>query len=173
MDKEKFDAVVQYFDDMNIALPTDVRNAIEDVFSENDNVEGVECYHKEDLETFQSDMTIKNETKIYLSGKNSGKITNVFTYYGSLSYALSESINLYDDEDNVLEDISNIEAETETIVDIPTDYCVVLLEVVEWNSETGKHEKQPKLYIYCPESSEDEEENEITRMRRDIENGDF
>lgn len=39
MDKEKFDAVIGYFDSLNINLPTDVKNSIEDVFEENDNIQ--------------------------------------------------------------------------------------------------------------------------------------
>ena len=70
MNKEQFDAVLGYFSENNISVPTDVKNAIEDVFLENDVINGVECYHKEDLEQFQEDLTLENIVRMSLKGTN-------------------------------------------------------------------------------------------------------
>lgn len=170
MDREKFDLIIQYFNDLDIALPTEVKNAIEDVFNENDFIDSVDCYHKNDLEAFQKDMTIKNEVKMFINGQNIGHTTNVFTYYGSLTYGLSEAINLYDENGQVLEDISNFDNPDETVVDIPNDYCVVVLERVDWDSDKKEFSRKPHMYIYCPES---DEADEYADIKNKIKNGEL
>ena len=49
MNQEQFNAVIEYFNDLNIELPNDVRNSIEDVFRENDNIVSVEFAQYESI----------------------------------------------------------------------------------------------------------------------------
>lgn len=66
MDKEKFGMVTSYFDEIGVKIPTSVRNAIEDVFMENDDIGSVECYHAEDVEQFQTDLKLKNDVEMVI-----------------------------------------------------------------------------------------------------------
>lgn len=149
-----------YFSEINITLPTEVRNSIEDVFLENDNVENVQCYHLEDLEQFQEDLTLHNFVEIQLKGANRGQTNNVWTYYGNMSYSLSETINLVADNDGeILEEISNVQNDEKSILETPDDYVVVLHEIVSWDSDDENLTRELALLIYCPIQSEPDEED--------------
>ena len=158
MDKEKFNAVIGYFEEENIQLPTEVKNAIEDVFLENDDIEGVECYHPEDIEQFQEDLTLTNFVKMTIGGSNEGETNNIWTYYGNVTYSLSEAIILVDDQDEIIEEISKIENDEPTIVESRNHYAVVLRERVSWNAQSKAPTRETVLYIYCPVSVETEED---------------
>lgn len=165
MDKEKFDAVLNYFSDQNIELPTEVKNAIEDVFSENDDVESVECYHRGDLDVFEKDIKLKNILRTSINGKTFGIINNVWTYYGDIKYSLSEDYGLEDNEGNI-EEISKIEDEENSVINNPDDYDIVLIEKVEWDNEKDKTvHKTLTLYIYCPVDLEEDDEEEYLDPR--------
>lgn len=156
MDKEKFDAVIGYFNDLGITLPTSVKNSIEDVFMENDDVSSVECYHLEDREQFQQDLTFNNSISLRLKKGHSGTINNVFTYYGEIEYSYSEDFNLYDSKGNIIENISKIDSNYDTTIMSKNDWVVTLTEVVEWDDENSDEvNRTTTLYIYCPESSEE------------------
>ena len=165
MNKEQFDAVLGYFSENNISVPTDVRNAIEDVFLENDVINGVECYHKEDLEQFQEDLTLENIVRMSLKGTNRGITNNVWTYYGNLSYSLSESILLVDEDDTTIEEISNIQNTNKTVLETPNDWAIVLIEKVMWDTVEEKLERNPVLFIYCPTDGDLEAEKYIEMAR--------
>jgi hypothetical protein len=77
MDSEKFNAVVGYFNDLRITLPTEVKNSLEDVFQENDNIESVEVYHPEDRDAFQTDLRLFNNVTLSMTGTNEGSVMNV------------------------------------------------------------------------------------------------
>lgn len=158
-----------YFEEENIILPTEVRNSIEDVFLENDNIEGVECYHREDLEQFQEDLTLTNFVSMSINGYNNGETNNVWTYYGNLTYSLSEAIILVDENDEVLEEVSKLENPESTTVETPNNYAVVLLEKVNWISETKSISRHPILFIYCPIGTS-EEENKYQQVIDEIKN---
>lgn len=154
--QEKFQATIDYFEEMNIQLPTEVRNAVEDVFNENDDIDSVEIYHKEDLEILQSDLKLKNNVILELGKMHHGTVNNVWTYYGGASFSLSEKILLLKENGDIEEEISNIENDAATIIDNPTEYSVILHEVVDWDID-GDITRVMKLYIYCPESGNYEE----------------
>lgn len=154
---EKFEKVLEYFKDLNIVLPTDVRNAIEDVFSENDEIDEVECYHLEDLEEFQRDVSPSNNVNMSLLGNSVGEICNVWTYYGGLDYSLTEKIVLTGKENEELEVISELTPSDDmpySSVINPSSYQVVLIERVKWDSSKDEFGRHPHLYIYCPISAE-------------------
>jgi len=160
---EKFDKVLDYFKELNITLPTDVRNAIEDVFSENDEIEEVECYHQEDIQEFQRDISPKNDVKMSLTGASVGSICNVWTYYGGVEYTLTEKIVLLGKDGEELEVISELNPSLDapySIVINPSSYQVVLIERVNWDSSTGEFGRHPHLYIYCPITGEGLDESE-------------
>jgi hypothetical protein len=153
--KEKLEKTLDFFKQQNIILPTDVSNALEDVFSENDNVNDVDIYFKEDIELLQSDLVLVNEVNAYLEGPSNGSINNTFTYFGEVDYSLSEYVNLYDKDDKVLLNITNINNEEAMTNVNPEKYAVILIEGVVWGE--SKIEKTPKLFIYCPQLSQTEE----------------
>lgn len=159
MNTEKFTLVIEYFKDMGITIPTAVRNAIEDVFMENDDVQTVECYHAEDLDQFQLDLKMGTKIEMVLGDKHSGNLNNVWTYYGNIEYSYNENIKLIKDE-SVEEDISNIESGHDTFVAEPNDWVVTLVEKVSWgdynDDESTNIKRETTLFIYCPVNSEPE-----------------
>ena len=139
-----------------ISLPTDVKNAIEDVFRENDDIESVECYHLEDYESFQKDLTLTNNVIMSMDGSNRGTTNNVWTYYGEIRYSLTEKIILVDDDGVELERISDLDAVEGTILEGMGLYAIVLLEKVIWDSKEKIFERHPSMYIYCPVSDQED-----------------
>jgi hypothetical protein len=149
---EKFEKLLEFFKEQEVTVPTDVKNSIEDVFNENDNVEDVDIYFKEDSDLFEDDLILVNDVSLYLSSPSKGSINNVFTYYGEIDFSLTEFTKLYDGE-TLLEDITKVDQ-----LDRPSKvnsemFAVVLVENVKW--ELGKLARKPHLYIYCPFNSKD------------------
>lgn len=150
MDKEKFEAVVGYFEDLNIELPSDVKNAIEDVFRENDSIDGVECYHLEDKEQFEIDLKAENIVILNMDGSHSGSTMDFYTYYGGVEYSLTEKTLLYNN-DELIHSISDIEGSERSPMEYPDDYSVILIERKEWDTSKNKDlQSTTTLYIYCP-----------------------
>ena len=151
---EKFNTVLSYFEELNITLPSDVKNAIEDVFQENDNIENVECYHLEDKEQFEKDLSPTNIVMLNLDGSNSGEIHNYFTYYGGVEHDLLEQIHLYDN-DELHTEISSINGTGVSYLEDPKDFTVILVETTTWDtSKERTAETETKLMIYCPAPGE-------------------
>lgn len=169
MDQAKFEELLGYFTENGITLPTDVRNAIEDVFHENDNVESVICYHIDEAEEFQNDLKLTNEVNMYITGKSSGVVNNVWTYYGGMQYSLSEYIRLLEENGTLIEDISKIENDEVSLLYNLKEYVVVLLEKVSWETP-GNLTREQVLYIYCPESLDegDPEEDRYDRVYNQV-----
>ena len=152
MSKEKLKQILVFFKDEGVTIPMDVRNSIEDVFNENENINGAHIYFKEDAIQFENDLVLVNEVKAQLKGNSTGKSNNVFTYYGEIDYSLSEFVKLYDGE-LLLEDITHIDRQMERSRVNPTSWAVVLIEKVQW--ESGEITRESQLFIYCPHESED------------------
>lgn len=160
MDSEKFNAVLGYFNDLRINLPTEVKNSLEDVFQENDNIESVEVYHPEDRDAFQSDLKLFNDVTLSMAGTNEGSIMNVWTYYGDVQFSLTEKTVLLDENGELLETISDLDnSDTPSILNSSEDFAIILLEKTQWKSseKERKFERHPCLYIYCPFSDNVEE----------------
>jgi len=153
---EKLQKTLEFFKAENIELPTDVKNALEDVFSENDNINDVDIYFKDDIDILEGDLILTNEVNAYLTKPSAGSVNNTFTYFGDVDYSLSELVNLYDDNDNLLVDITNINNQQAPSKINPDSYAIILVENVAWNE--GTLEKKPKLFIYCPQKSSEIEE---------------
>ena len=161
MDKEKFNIVINSFDDVGIKIPTEVYNSIEDVFSENDTVDHVIIYDISEIDEIQEKLTIVNKANMYIDGRNDGEKTNVYTYYGDVSYSLSEYVNLCEPDGTVIEEVVHFEDEGISIIEAPKKWNVVLLENISWDTKEkeGPIRQELNLYIYCPELlSEDENE---------------
>lgn len=161
MDKEKYEQVLKYFTDEGISLPTEAKNAIEDIFMENDNIDSVQCYYSSELEDFLNDITLKNETIMFMDGHSRGTIYNVYTYCGDTQISLSEYTVLAEkepdenEEINVLETITNYQAEGKSIVFNSKEYNFVLLEKIHWEAP-GEIKKENSVYLYCPVNDEGE-----------------
>ena len=116
---------------------------------ENDDINSVECYHKNDLEIFQKDLTLRNFVAMNLDGSNRGDTNNVWTYYGNLTFSLSEAIILVDNNDEIVEKISELENPNETILEVSNQYAVVLLEKVNLDTKNVNNvNRDLVLYIY-------------------------
>ena len=57
---EKLQKVLDYFEEIGVEIPTPVKNSIEDVFDENDQIDTVDLYMKEDAETFMDEASFKD-----------------------------------------------------------------------------------------------------------------
>lgn len=172
MDSEKFNAVVGYFNDLRITLPTEVKNSLEDVFQENDNIESVEVYHPEDRDAFQTDLRLFNNVTLSMTGTNEGSVMNVWTYYGDVQFSLTEKTVLVDENGELLETISELDnSEMPSVLNSPEDFAIILLEKTEWkgSDKEKKFERHPSLYIYCP-LSDDAEENVKEEKYNDVYN---
>ena len=149
---DKLEKILEFFKSEKIELPIDVNNAIEDVFNENDTINNVDIYFREDANVFESDLLLENRVDAHLNKPSSGSVNAVFTYYGDIEYSLSEFVTLYNDENEVEEQITSIDnRDSHSRLD-PDRYAVVLLEKITW--ENGKIERTPNLFIYCPEGGE-------------------
>jgi len=151
--KEKFNRTLIFFSENKIDLPIDVKNALEDVFNENEGIDDVDIYFKEDIEAMEDELIIINEVDAYLDKPSSGSIRNTFTYYGDIDYSVSEFTTLYEKDDRIIEEITKINNKDMPSKIDPSKFAIVLTENVTWGE--GKMEKKLKLYIYCPESGED------------------
>jgi hypothetical protein len=153
---EKLTKILDFYSENNIDIPIDVKNALEDVFSENDKVDEVDLYFKDDAALFGEDLILAKELKAYLNAPSEGVNKNVFTYYGEVEISMSEFFNLYDGEKKI-EEITNIDQlDTPTKIINKSQYAIVLVETVSWKA--GKVEKSLRLSMYCPEKIEEGEE---------------
>jgi hypothetical protein len=145
---EKFKQIIEFFKEEDIELPIDVNNAIEDVFNENDEVEKVDIYFRKDASVFEDDLRLSNTINAHVDKPSTGSVNAVFTYYGNIQYSLSEFIRVYnnDQEEEEVTVIDNLERPSVLDQD---SYAVVLVENIEW--ENGNLNREPHLYIYCPE----------------------
>lgn len=151
MDAEKFKLVLDYFTSNGITLPTEVQNAIQDVFEENDNIDSVNCYHKEDIGEIRKDLHLRNNVRCDINGSSKGELMSTWSYYGAVEFALSEKIYLVEGE-SILEVISEVETGgEESYFYDEKDYAVILLETTKWETP-GNLKKEDVLYIYCPKS---------------------
>jgi hypothetical protein len=149
---EKHQQILDFFNENNIELPISVVNSIEDVFTENDSIETVDIYFKDDYELLGEELRVINEVDAYLDKPSSGSIYNVFTYHGEIEYSVSEFVNLYKGEE-LLEDITHIDNRDAMTEINPEEYAVVIFEKVEWSD--GNIVRQPRLILYCPQILEE------------------
>ena len=139
-----------------IVIPTAVKNSIEDVFLENDNVDEVICYHKEEASEFEKDLQVNNELNLIINNKHHGSITNVWTYYGEMVYHYSELYHLTDSNGNSIETISELDSNEPTSIINPNDWVISLFEVISWGTDDTKElSRKTTLYVYCPHEYED------------------
>jgi hypothetical protein len=154
--EEKFKKIVEFFAGRNIDIPTDVRNAIEDVFKENDSINDVDIYFREDVELLETDLILLKEIDAYLTEPSSGSVDDVYTYYGEINYSVSEFYNLYDDRksDKLLTEVVNIDNQNGLSSVNKDQWAAVMVETNKWNE--SKIEKKQRVFIYCPVNSGDE-----------------
>ena len=154
MDKEKFDLVLDYFAASEIELPIEVLNSLQDAFEENETIDEVNCYFRNDSDTFANDITLKNTINIHLDGKSDGESYDVYSYYGDPEYILNEHSEIFDDKRTSVNVIVDVQYDEKTSFDAD-DFVILLLEKHTWNTPEYKTERQ--LLIYCPKESPDDE----------------
>jgi hypothetical protein len=151
--ENKHQQILQFFEESDIDLPIAVQNALEDVFAENDSIENVDIYFKDDYELLGEELRVINEVDVYLGQPSSGSVFNVFTYYGDIEYSVSEFVNLLDEKGGIIEDITHIDNRNAMTEANPEEFVVVLFEKLEWSD--GQLVRDPRLVIYCPEILEE------------------
>ena len=161
MDTEKLEIVLESLKSEKPDLPTSIKNAIEDVFSEFDNISDVIIYHLNDLDDFQNDIRLFNKVDIDMRGKHTGLTNNTWTFYGDIEHSLTEHINLVD-EDGIIEEISTLEPDRPAYVVNPADWVVLVWEKVSWDADPKENKKElnrdVQLYIYAPYDDPEMEE---------------
>ena len=82
----------KFFEDANVEIDDDIEEALEEVFSEFEFIslenDDVSIYFKDDLEEFESDLTLTNVLAIPVDGISSGVWNSTYTYYGDVNYEL-------------------------------------------------------------------------------------
>ena len=160
---EKLETVRNYFKEMGVEIPISVMNAIEDVFDENDVVDNVDVYMKEDAETLLDDVSFKDIVTIDISGKSEGSRHNVFTYYGDVAFDenIMITLNKGDEIIDTLDDIKSTFSTDDKEMNISrfdeNDWAIILIEHITWEAPCEKENRTNLLVIYCPESGEDDE----------------
>ena len=150
--------VINYFIEENkVALPSEVKNAIIDVFTELVDEEAEEqvdpevvVYFRQDKDEFESDMTLTNESVIFIDDVSEGNCYEVFVYYGDLTISKSEFTKLASKESGILkEDIVAVDNQQYiTKINNPDDFVVLILENNVWGE--GKFNATYSVFIYCP-----------------------
>jgi hypothetical protein len=161
---EKLETIEKYFSEIGVEIPIPVKNAIEDVFDENDTIDNVDVYMKEDAESFLDDVSFKDIVSVDLSGKSFGSRHNTFTYYGDVVFDENLIITLNRNETllETIEDVSSPFTTEESPMNIShfdeKDWAVVLIEHITWEAPCEKEERKNLLVIYCPESGDEDED---------------
>lgn len=153
MDIEKYNAVLDYFEANEIEMSIEIKNSIKDAFEENDTIDSVECYFREDSETFAKDITLTKRMVSNLDGGSEGETVDVYSYYGDPEFVVNEHIELVRGDESVvvLTDIDN-----EDLTDFDReDFVVLLFEKHKWSDK--EHNTELTLLIYCPKESPDNE----------------
>lgn len=149
-----FYRVISWFKDQNIEIPIDVGNSIQDAFNENDNLNNeISLYLKEDAETFCDDMTLTKTVNTRLKKPSDGHSDDVYTYFGNINFVLNEYTNLYDEDGNIIEQITNIKNPNRTKIDV-NNWAVIVIDSLDWSNDISV--RTSKLYIYCPVTPEKE-----------------
>lgn len=150
----RLEKTLNFFEEMNVILPTEVHNSIEDAFEMSDDIESIDIYFLQDQEAFTKDLILTNEVKAYLDKPSEGNTVNVFTLSGEVEYSLSEYVVLYDSNNEEVERITNIDrSNTPTKILNNKKYIITMIEEVSWKD--GEIDYTPRLYIYCPELIEE------------------
>ena len=139
-------------------MPTEVKNALQDVFEETDDIENVLSYFKEDLDELTKEMRLSTVVNLTLDGKSNGKMTDTWTYYGDIDFSLNEDINIVNENGESIQLITKTENEDPGIIYNKEDWAIILFEDVSWDSrKSDKIEKTPVIAIYCPNQLEEEQ----------------
>jgi len=141
--------VINYFTSNNIEIPEDILAHINTVFEEFEfnQEDSVNIYFQEDLELFESDLTINNTNNIHIDGPSNGIYTGSYTYTENIEYIINEKTDLYAGEE-VIETLVEIVSEERSIITSPADWAVVVLETITYGE--GEFTRIPRLYIYSP-----------------------
>jgi hypothetical protein len=160
---EKLQKVLDYFEEIGVEIPTPVKNSIEDVFDENDQIDTVDLYMKEDAETFLDEASFKDMVIVDLSGKSTGSRHNTYTYYGDVLYDenLVVSLNKGEEVVELIDDIKSPFSTDEKECNISrfddTDWVILLLEHITWEAPCESESRENILVIYCPERGDADE----------------
>lgn len=143
--------ILNYFKECNVDIPSDVEEALNQVFDEfefisNDD-DDANIYMEEDILDFQEDLTITNAFNIVVDGISSGVYKATYTYIGEVDYVVNERTDL-EYKKEVVETLVEFNYSNKTTIKDPTKWIITVAESIHWGD--GDYTRIPKLYIYCP-----------------------
>ena len=148
---EKYKQVLEFFEKEKIKLPEEIKNTLKDVFDENENINDIYSYFKEDLKDFEDDLRLKKYVYVDKNNEKSFiEVDNVFSYYGIINYSLEEK-TVFLDGNEVLEEITMIENGASSTLDDPEDFAIIVVEKLEWRNNE-KETRKSDIFLFCPES---------------------
>lgn len=152
---KNFEKIFDWFNAESIKLPIAVKNAIEDVFDENDDVdEEIYLYMPEDISSFEEDLTLTNRVNVYVNKPSDGQVVEVFTYYGDVDYVLNEIVTLRNEDGSEISNITNLVYHDQSSTINPDKWAVVLVRTYTWKD--GEINSILRLHLYCVGSSLEE-----------------
>lgn len=138
----------------NIEIDSDITDVFNEVFEDFELATGaddsVNIYFKEDLKSFENDMTINNCFQIKVNGISSGVYTATYTYVDNIEYLMNERTDLLYNATVVEKLVEFVDKDRTSIVKDPEEWCIVVTETITW--ENGEYSRVPKLFIYVPVS---------------------
>lgn len=140
---------------LDMKLPIAVKNAISDIFDENDDINennlDINIYKLQDIDELNNDMFAHTNIKISDSGCVNLSFTKAYSHYNKYQFKYNESIKFIVNEDDYEKEeeiiISELEQNTNKLLD-PNDYLVYLLE--EHNFAENLYNKHYYIIIYMP-----------------------
>lgn len=149
--------IIEYFKECNIEIPSEVKEAIDQVFEEFEFIsnedDDANIYMKEDILDFQDDLTITNAYNIVIDGISAGVYKATYTYYGDVDYVVNERTDL-EYKKEVIETLTDFQYSNKTTIKDPSNWIVTVAESINWGD--GDYTRIPKLYIYCPHKGDSE-----------------
>ena len=141
--------VLDYFTSNKIEVPEEIQKHIDSVFNEFefDQEDSVNIYFQEDLELFESDLTVNNINNVHIDGVSNGVYTGTYTYTENIEYIINEKTELYSGNE-AIETLVDIASDERSTIESPADWAVVVLETITYGD--GEFTRIPRLYIYSP-----------------------
>ena len=135
---------------LDLKFPIAVKNAISDVFDENDDLTAdnldINIYKKQDIDELNLDMKVFTNIDIDIDDNiTKFSFVKVYSYYSKYQFRYNESIKCVANNDNIT--ISELEQSNNKLLDV-NDYLVCLLE--EHSFDGMLYSKKYNLMIYLP-----------------------
>lgn len=147
-----------------IDIPQSVMSSIDDILQqiefEEDIGNALNVYTSETKDQLLSDIDIHTNISVHVKELSSGNITRKFTYCGSLQSHYEEDIQLQDEDEDDVTQLSKIDSSKQGVENKIIDESQWLVLVVEEISfSEGTSEVHQRLYVYAPDQGKELEED--------------